>query len=83
MVISCGSTLTLFLISFIHFTTLIHSFRSGGDKTRGGVLKYVIVRVSSLWLCDTNSSKRLVTTSRLTFLVLYHLNSVISVVRGP
>ena len=35
----------------------------------GGVLlKYLIVQVLSLWLCNTNSSKHLVTTLPLTFL---------------
>ena len=58
-------------------------FGKAVDVEASELLKYLIVGVSSLWLCDTNSSKCLVTTSRLTFLVLYHLNSVISVVRGP
>jgi hypothetical protein len=36
-----GATLTFFLIMLTHsFGTLIYSFHSGGDKTRGGVLKY-------------------------------------------
>ena len=36
-----GATLTFLLIMLTHsFGTLIYSFHSGGDKTRGGVLKY-------------------------------------------
>jgi hypothetical protein len=36
-----GATLTFFLIMLTHsFGTLIYLFHSGGDKTRGGVLKY-------------------------------------------
>ena len=37
-----GATLTFFLIMVTHsFGMLIYSFHSGGDKTRGGVLKYL------------------------------------------
>jgi len=40
MVMGCGATLTFILITLTHsFGTLIYSFHSGGDKTRGGVLK--------------------------------------------
>ena len=55
----------------------------GLERVEAEVLKYLIVRVSSLWLCITNSSKHLVTCSCIVVLALYHLNSVVSVVRGP
>jgi hypothetical protein len=73
----CMHPLKLNIAVYLQFTG------NGGSSSWRHVLKYLLVQVSSLWLCNTNSSKLLVTSLCHVVLVLYHLNSVVSVVHGP
>src|ERR1700683_3767592 len=85
VVMGNSATHTFLLITFTHsFATLIYTFHSGGDKTRGDVLNILIVQVSSLWQCNINNNKHLFTL--LYFVVLvhhHHHNSVVFMVHGP
>src|SRR3984957_11858403 len=80
-----GATLTFLLIMLTHsFGRLIYSFHSGGDKTRGGVLKYFncssLVTVAVLYKQEQTFSYKFPSCSFYSFITLFQS---FSVVRSP